>query len=98
MIKELSLASQVLRNFIKYPKPYLLTQAATLPYEAKKLGFSPSLLRSYSRVYEDLGGRIALSGKGQALYSTELLATFEQVRSEVQQGRAIHEAMHALMQ
>lgn len=54
--------------------------------------FSPSLLRAYGRIYQNLGGRIQWQGDTPVL-NAQLRQHFEQVRQEVMQGVRIEQVM-----
>ena len=64
-----------------------------LDLAANKINFSTPLLRSYSKVYESLGGRLAHDSQGVKIYGDDLLEIFKQVRDQVHEGHPIQEAM-----
>ena len=64
-----------------------------LDLAANKISFSTALLRSYGKVYESLGGRLAHDSQGIKIYGDELLETFKQVREQVHEGHPIQDAM-----
>lgn len=64
-----------------------------LDLAANKINFSTPLLRSYGKVYESLGGRLAHDSQGIKIYGDDLLETFKQVREQVHEGHPIQDAM-----
>ena len=64
-----------------------------LDLAAEKIKFSTALLRSYGKVYESLGGRLAHDSQGMKIYGDELLEIFQQVREQVHEGHPIQDAM-----
>ena len=64
-----------------------------LDLAANKINFSTPLLRSYSKVYESLGGRLAHDSQGIKIYGDDLLEVFKQVREQVHEGHPIQDAM-----
>lgn len=64
-----------------------------LDLAANKINFSTPLLRSYSKVYESLGGRLAHDSQGLKIYGDDLLEIFKQVREQVHEGHPIQDAM-----
>lgn len=64
-----------------------------LDLAASKINFSTPLLRSYGKVYESLGGRLAHDSQGIKVYGDDLLETFKQVREQVHEGHPIQDAM-----
>ena len=69
------------------------TSLSKLDLAANKINFSTPLLRSYGKVYESLGGRLAHDSQGIKVYSDDLLETFKQVREQVHEGHPIQDAM-----
>ena len=65
-----------------------------LDLAANKINFSTPLLRSYSKVYESLGGRLAHDSQGIKIYGDDLLEIFKQVREQVHEGHPIQDAMN----
>lgn len=84
----------------KEEKPLALKDAKYrgLEQAAQAISFSPSLLRSYTRVYEAIGGRLARNDNGLEVYSQELLLAFSYVLEQVRQGEAIQSAMQQILE
>ena len=69
------------------------TPLSKLDLAAHKIDFSTPLLRSYGKVYESLGGRLAHDSQGIKIYGDDLLETFKLVREQVHEGHPIQDAM-----
>ena len=89
--------SKVVPKTIPFNKRELFEEVSLskLDLAANKINFSTPLLRSYSKVYESLGGRLTHDSQGMKIYGDELLEAFKQVREQVHEGHLIQDAMKA---